>query len=789
MYLPRTQLARIYTHLLRTSSPSSPPVVVITALTVDALCAVQIFTSLLKGDFIPHTVVPVSGYAELQDAGERLVKPRRISLGGEGGLVVLIGCGGGVHLTEFLAGELVEGDGVVVWVVDPRRPWNLENLIAVPGEAPTPGVKMGRVHTSFLPSAGVVVWDDGDVEAHLQGEIEAFLALREMDGVEDEDLVDGKRKRKGSWSDAEDERPRQRRKGSEPPPSSQLEDEASPPPSPGEVLQQQKREFIRLKNKYETAVENHYTSGSWTSEPSSSLFFSLASDLGRADNELLWLAIVGVESCSLSPFTNSLPGRNKLSLIKSLLRDEVRRMNPPIDSRPVEYPTTSARSPTDTSIRLSPEPAFILIRHWSLYDSMLHSTYLSTRLHVWNEQGRKRLNKLLAKMGISLAEAAQGYLHLPLDLKKSLNQRLEKFAEQYNLHGLVPSSKDEWGFVRSWGWAATFSAVDVALVVSSILEVGAENSEEPFCGVSGANIPSIPSASGGGGSGGIPQEQSYSTRLLSSLPTPPTSSPPSTQDFTTKRFFAAYDALSRRGLPTLQSSINLTQTLARAVLRTGSALLAKKQIRHLRSFRMAVLRDGPDLGLFSHPGALVRLGGWIAEAITAAEGEAGREGGEGQAVVLGALVEERGVYLVVGLSREGVKGTSKAERKKREEARRKKQEERERKKAERKLEKERERIKQRERREAVGVFESDDEEGSESEESETSDESESEDDRLPSHEDAPTRQKGNCFGNAFQSVVEETNARVRIDSFEHCVVEVKKEDFAGFLEGPGLGPD
>ena len=40
----------------------------------------------------------------------------------------------------------------------------------------------------------------------------------------------------------------------------------------------------------------------------------------------------------------------------------------------------------------------------------------------------------------------------------------------------------------------------------------------------------------------------------------------------------------------------------------------------------------------------------------------------------------------------------------------------------------------------------------------------------------------NKFGNAFQEVVEETNARVRIDSFEHCVVEVKKEDLAGFLE-------
>jgi cell division control protein 45 len=40
----------------------------------------------------------------------------------------------------------------------------------------------------------------------------------------------------------------------------------------------------------------------------------------------------------------------------------------------------------------------------------------------------------------------------------------------------------------------------------------------------------------------------------------------------------------------------------------------------------------------------------------------------------------------------------------------------------------------------------------------------------------------NRFGIAFQEVVQETNTRVRIDSFEHCVVEVQKDDLGGFLE-------
>ena len=45
----------------------------------------------------------------------------------------------------------------------------------------------------------------------------------------------------------------------------------------------------------------------------------------------------------------------------------------------------------------------------------------------------------------------------------------------------------------------------------------------------------------------------------------------------------------------------------------------------------------------------------------------------------------------------------------------------------------------------------------------------------------------NRFGIAFQEVVQETSARVRIDSFEHCVVEVQKEDLSGFLEALSFG--
>lgn len=114
----------------------------------------------------------------------------------------------------------------------------------------------------------------------------------------------------------------------------------------------------------------------------------------------------------------------------------------------------------------------MLIRHWSLYDAMLHSGYLGTKLHIWSEAGKKRLHKLLAKMGMSLNQVKQNYTHMDVDLKRGLRDRLEKYAPLYGLNGIVKE-----GFVRCWGWKGCLSAVDVGYIIGSILEVGTKERE------------------------------------------------------------------------------------------------------------------------------------------------------------------------------------------------------------------------------------------------------------------------------------------------------------------------
>ncbi|KAL3482015.1 CDC45 family [Aspergillus californicus] len=844
MYLPRNLISHLYTQLLRTHHALSPPVLILVALEPDSLCACRILTALLKRDYIPHKIHPVAGYGDLTRAGESLVRPMQTSAGGSGGVVVCLGVGGLVDLSELLGlggdGDVEEDMcGVEVWVFDARRPWNLANVFGGEGlgegndgdfaRRKTRGVDQGCITVSYKVgngNGGVVVYDDGDIQDEMGREREAYCALLEMPEVdeeedeEDDDEDDGEppsstdSKKRKSWSrededeesEDEDGPPRQRRRSNsgsslassptrargraahDSSNSSRSVTPVSESPSPAQSKQLSagalKRRLLRLKRKHESVLQQYYSAGTSYSEPISSIMYSLASELGRDDNDLLWLAIVGVCSLELSGRTMSGVGVSSSSesgglagwggergeRIRQILRDEVHRLNPPdpnerdrdIRGEIMGVIPTTARSPTDKSIRLSPEPRFILVRHWSLYESMLHSPYLASRLHVWTEHGRKRLHKLLAKMGISLTQCHQNYTHMDMELKRVLRQRLLKYAPMYGLDGLVPpepsghaASREGWGFVRCWGWKACLSATDVGVMVGAILEVGPEEVPGAWDAKRVPRIRRVESSAD--------ETDKDPSNLL-------------------PRFWMAYDALSLTSdSPTLLTeALPLAQHLHRAILRTGTSLLSKHQIRHLRAFRIAVVKDGPDVKLFTNPGALTKLALWVAEAIRVQEKDRGdslkigKRRAAGTPLVLAGLDEDRGLYVVVGTGGGGGVVDFGAMSRRREERRKKKE-------AKEKKRKEREDARAQRAAERAARAEDGDEESEEESEEEESSESESED-------EAEQDMRGNKhllrnrFGIAFQEVVQETNTRVRIDSFEHCVVEVQKEDLGGFLE-------
>ncbi|KAK2742615.1 hypothetical protein FQN55_007734 [Onygenales sp. PD_40] len=857
MYLPRNLISQLYLHLLRSHHPLSPPVLILAALEPDALCACRILTTLLKRDYIPHKIQPINGYGDLSRAGEELVRPMRTTEGGSGGVVVCMGVGGLVDLSEILGlysdEETGSMGGIDVWVIDARRPWNLGNVFGgqagrVPSEEEdttrgnkSVGVDRGCITPSYKSeTGGIIVFDDGDIEEELAAEREAYCSLEGMPELDDDgdesngsdsgdDLGDGSKprtKKRKSWSGREsddeaefgdeDEPPRQRRRSNSgssisSPTRNRRElggssqSSRSPSPASGSVspvapkqpsARSLRRRLVRLKRKHESVLRSYYSLGTSYSEPISSLLYSLASELGREDNDLLWLAIVGVSSLELSGRTMAGVGISNSSesggssgwggergeRIRQILRDEVRRLNPETAETSREtlrseasgvIPTTGC-SPTDNSILLSPEPRFLLVRHWSLYDSMLHSPYLASRLHVWTENGRKRLHKLLAKMGVSLSQCHQNYTHMDMELKRVLRQKLLKYAPMYGLEGLVPpvssggqfGSYAGWGFVRNWGWKACLSATDVGVIIGAILEVG---KFDPAASDSSRRFQQGRIKDTDDSSNDTSDSDPDSSNILA-------------------RFWNAYDAISLTSSesPTnLLGSLPLAQHLHRAILRTGTSLLSKNQIRHLRAFRIAVVKDGPDVKLFTNPGALTKLALWVGEAVRVQEQEkgdgmkVGSKRAVGTPLVLAGLDEDRNIYVVVGTGGGGGVIDFAALNQRRDE-KRKKKEAQEKKRAER--------DERRAKRAAERAEKGEDEDEDENEAEETEDDGSSSSGSSDSEsEDGQTNLQSrnlvrNRFGIAFQEVVHETNARVRIDSFEHCVVEVQKEDLSGFLE-------
>lgn len=449
-----------------------------------------------------------------------------------------------------------------------------------------------------------------------------------------------------------------------------------------------------MRDKFDDILQRYYSTRTTASEPVASLMYSLCTDLGRSDNDLLWYAIVGTSSTTLTSDANCTSPAGEACeqsgaaswngdhgrRVRACLRDEVRRLNPPglnqsVDSSTYGTLITHGTSSTDSSIRVCPEPKLLLFRHWSLYDSMLHSPYFAPRLRLWSDSGQQKLHKLLAKMGISLTQCKQSYTHMDMELKRSLPDRLRRFGPMYGLDNIMPSpessaspgDQDDWGFVRCWGWGTCLSAADVATTIGCILDSGGEGDfhlPNPSSSTSQHSLhadrsttlrrplPNVAQSLFDPAPNSTSIEASSVTKRSS--PDDGVSSHVYASDH--KRFFLAYDALHVKNSSMLAEFIPLAQHQAKAILRTGKSLIEKRLIRQLRGFHMAVVKEGPDAHLFSKSRPLIELAKWLAAAIRemgmsrtdARSLSANRDPGSGPLIVAG-LDEDRSIYIVVGI--------------------------------------------------------------------------------------------------------------------------------------------
>lgn len=328
-------------------------------------------------------------------------------------------------------------------------------------------------------------------------------------------------------------------------------------------------------------VQKQYYSSTSYGLAVSTLMWQLAGDIGKTNNHLLWLAIVGVTD----QFIHERVDVELYSEMIHNLSEDVKRMNA-IDAE------VDDREATDRlQIKQALELRFMLLRHWTLFEAMVHSRYVAARLGVWRGKGKDRLKDLLAKMGIALDQCQQKFTTMDVRLRESLFDQINKCAPTFGLDNCAFDS-----FVSQHGFQQSLSASDVVYAVTALLEAPTEN------------------------------------------------------DDWRDSFYRAYDALAPSQHELLVAGMDLSMQQHIGILRLVESIVdGKNGIRKTTTFRYAVLNAQTESRTLAHPITLCKLAYFLLDTYRFNKESKKKT----LPLVLAALNPVAETYLVVGVWTQG----------------------------------------------------------------------------------------------------------------------------------------
>ena len=205
-------------------------------------------------------------------------------------------------------------------------------------------------------------------------------------------------------------------------------------------------------------LAEYYQEGTSYGMAIASVIYTMALQLGRASNDLLWcvvsfklllfccsggwrlistnnanhrLAIIGLTDHYLHERVSHHQYTNYVTAYK----EEVSRLNIDAPSNASSDPAPdfsdldsifgdageesskkgpngfgNVRGADDNGIRCEEEMRVMLLRHWSLYESFYYSTYVATRVGVWTRDGKGRLGGMMVKLGWVFCGAAPEFV-------------------------------------------------------------------------------------------------------------------------------------------------------------------------------------------------------------------------------------------------------------------------------------------------------------------------------------------------------------------------------------------
>ena len=518
-----------------TASSCSPLLIFPSTSDVDSLCALKIVFHVLESDSIRYACYPVSSFQEIHKyAGPNLCSSDEpVSI-----LLINWGC----H--RDLRKVLNLGPVARVFVVDSHRPIHLHNL------------------SDQNDRVVVLYTQDDEHQTDLAYDFDVSALANASDLNSDDEVEEESDSEDENDSESEEEEggggSRKRRRVSR-------ENEEDPV-----------QLFGKLKREY-------YHMGTFHGKPSGCLMYDLSHSLRKNTNDLLWLACLSLTDqfvherltderyqAGVMELEQHINSSGNLEAVNSVtLKDG-----------------TKIRAPNASRIAYEDEPRLMLLQEWTLFDSMLCSSYIATKLKTWSDNGMKKLKLLLARMGFALVDCQQKFLYMSLEVKLKMKDEFERFLPEYGLTDFYYRS-----FLRLHGYRSRVSAADVVYGVTALLESFVKS--DGSCA--------------------------------------------------SKQFGVAYDALSLCNLDKLKDGMQLAIKIQRAILRQGSTAITKSGcIRSGRKFRWLKLEDSVDTKLLGYPQALTKFCYFLMDALR-------EKGARMKPLLCACLSQEPDKVLVVGV--------------------------------------------------------------------------------------------------------------------------------------------
>jgi cell division control protein 45 len=427
---------------------------------VDSLAAARILTYMFRADGIPYQLRPCWSYSSLKALLESEDSTEIRAL-------VLLNQGASRNLTKLFDEDMLSAEAKI-YVMDCRKPVHLANVHAGHNvvifwdetqnkeELPSDGDNLsGNASTTDEEDESSDQdsdddSDDDDNEDPDEGEVEfedeenrtREKTTEKPDMVNIDEAYDGEdeyhhnnESRKRRIDDDQGSTKRYKNGNEEGSETTEEETDAASPvkesmatPLTPHELHQQRRSRLRT----------YYSGGSFYCSPVAWVAYRLATQKRWNDNgDLLWLACIGLTDAYLHARID-MAGYASLSVDLKTCCQRIfpNEMVDRVDKTVYAESLTGKTQGSQTQVTLSDngkvlaetDYRFFLLRHSSLFDSMMYSSYVASRLQVWTPQGKQRLQEMLAKMGFPLDECRQPFAFMNPHLKRKLRDKLGEYA-------------------------------------------------------------------------------------------------------------------------------------------------------------------------------------------------------------------------------------------------------------------------------------------------------------------------------------------------------------------------